>query len=81
MHVKVSGIGRLVPGLQLTDVYPLEGDAGMKEYVLRTSKKSALSASAITQSLETLRARVRVYFPSQRTVASSIGGKNVSLYH
>lgn len=50
----------------------------MKEYVLRTSKKSASSASAISQGLEALRARVRVYFPSQRTVAGSIGGQNVS---
>jgi hypothetical protein len=57
----------------------LEGDAGMKEYVLRTSKKSASSPSAVTQGLETLRTHIRVYFPSQQTVDRSLGGRNVSL--
>jgi hypothetical protein len=50
----------------------------MKEYVLRTSKKVGDSSAAVSQSLDTLRAHVRVYFPSDGIVASSLGGKHVS---
>lgn len=63
----------------LTQVSLFPGDAGMKEYVLRTSKKTGDSSAAVSQSLDALRAHVRVYFPSDGTVASSLGGKHVSL--
>lgn len=76
VDIVCSSLGAINYDLLRMIYHACQGDAGMKEYVLRTSKKSASSASAISQGLEALRARVRVYFPSQRTVAGSIGGQN-----
>ena len=52
----------------------------MREYEFRTAPKSKKSAdgASVSQRLEVLRSHVRVYFPSEKTIEQSLGGKNVS---
>jgi hypothetical protein len=56
------------------------GDSGLREYEIRTAPKSKklTDAATVAQRLETLRNHVRVYFPSEKAIEQSLGGKHVS---
>lgn len=55
------------------------GDSGLREYGIRTALKSKKTADAaqVSRRLETLRSHIRVYFPSEKTIEQSLGGKDV----
>ncbi|OIW33324.1 phospholipase D/nuclease [Coniochaeta ligniaria NRRL 30616] len=55
-----------------------QGDSGLREYGIRTAPKSKKTAdgASVAQRLETLRSHLRVYFPSEKTIEQSVGGKD-----
>lgn len=57
----------------LTSLLVSLGDTGMKEYTARTTRKPPAGSGPP----QTLRDHLRIYFPTEQTVASSRGGRGV----
>ncbi|KAK0711148.1 tyrosyl-DNA phosphodiesterase-domain-containing protein [Lasiosphaeris hirsuta] len=76
MDIVCASIGAVNNSLLRALYYACQGDSGMKEYESRTAGSKAKGVTGADGDMDTLKSHVRVYFPSQETVAQSRGGKN-----
>ncbi|KAK3333282.1 tyrosyl-DNA phosphodiesterase-domain-containing protein [Cercophora scortea] len=70
-----ASLGAINPSLLKALYYACQGDIGLKEYESRTTGRKGKDTST-KDDLGALEDHIRVYFPSQQTVAKSRGGKN-----
>ncbi|KAK3692774.1 tyrosyl-DNA phosphodiesterase-domain-containing protein [Podospora appendiculata] len=70
-----ASLGAINSSLLKALYYACQGDSGLKEYESRATGRRGKDTSA-KDDLGTLEGHIRVYFPSQQTVAKSRGGKN-----
>jgi hypothetical protein len=72
---KCASLGNVNSSLITALYHACQGDSGLKEYELRTSKGQG---RALGQAVAAAKAHTRIFFPSLETVAQSKGGKDVS---
>ncbi|KAK3357465.1 tyrosyl-DNA phosphodiesterase-domain-containing protein [Lasiosphaeria hispida] len=78
MDIVSASLGAVNASLLRALYYACQGDSGMKEYKSRAASRKAKGDTGTDDDLDTLKSHVRVYFPSQETVAQSRGGKNAA---
>ncbi|KAL2124163.1 hypothetical protein VTJ04DRAFT_528 [Mycothermus thermophilus] len=73
MDIVCASLGNVNNSLITALYHACQGDSGLKEYELRTSKGQG---RALGQAVAAAKAHTRIFFPSLETVAQSKGGKD-----